>query len=376
MGAGKGWSRDESVLACKSYQCASEDPRKGNGKKKEVFISQVLGVYKTLLANLRANNPSFQFPDRTGEAIVQRYRKARCECIKFEGIIMSIKARDPTGSPTEEQIERAALAIYNGEATLSQMYTYLTDRTMDVGTEFQFAHDLKFMRTTHTWDMILAAQSNRSAARTPSMPNFSTANNDACIANEHERGESESLMQSSARPTEEIESSEISQASSHTATATEVKRPMGTKRAMENTKQAIALHKGADAIEKMAEASRKRAKIAEEMLELDRKKSMIALFSMPGTNEAMRQEFVERSQLQALSELRKVTASANIAEGESTANVSVSQVATRLNSAAPNAAMSTERNVAPSQALSRMTRDEGNTPPNFVGSAPFDFSQK
>lgn len=77
------------------------------------------------------------------------------------------------------------------------------------------------------------------------------------------------------------------------------------KRAIEHAKQVIELHKGAGAIEKMADASRKRAKVAEEMIDLDKQRSMIALFSMPGTDEDVRKEFMELAQMKAFSEMQK-----------------------------------------------------------------------
>ena len=154
MGTGKGWSQEESLLACRAHQAASEDPRKRSGKKKNLFNAQVIDNYVTLLQTLRAETLNVSFPDRIGQVIAQRFRKARCESIKFEGIIKSTKAKDPTGSPTEEEIERAALAIHNGEATNSQMFAFLLDRAVDAVPALPFLLALKSLRTTHAWDMI------------------------------------------------------------------------------------------------------------------------------------------------------------------------------------------------------------------------------
>ena len=295
MGAGKGWSSEETVFACRAYQTASEDPRKGNGKKKDVFAAQVLEVYNSLIGLCRVDNGTPMYNDRTGEAIIQRCRKARCECIKFEGIVNSIKARDPTGSPTDEQIERAALAVYNGEANLSQMYSYFTDRTKDAGSAFVFYDSLKFFRTTHTWKMISVSKSKNVALHQPQAPTVSPSENeDTVVANDE-------ASQSLAKVNFESPSPQLSHPPSQSPTPT---RPSGTKRSIDNAKQMLALHKGAEAIEKMAEASRKRTKIAQEMLELDKQKSMVALFSMPGTDEGIRKEFMRLAQMRALSELQ------------------------------------------------------------------------
>lgn len=167
MGTGKGWSTEETVSACIAYVSASEDPRSGNGKKRDLFVSQILAIYVKKMDDVRCKQPLVSYPERTGEAISQRYRKARCECIKFEGLILSVKAREPTGSPSEEDIERAALAVYNGEVNISNMYTYLRDSTVDVGVDFLFRDALIFLRETHTWHYVLLSRQRKKILLAP-----------------------------------------------------------------------------------------------------------------------------------------------------------------------------------------------------------------
>lgn len=52
------------------------------------------------------------YPEHTGDAMVQRFRKAKCESVMIEGIIGATKSNRPEGSPLEVDIERAALAVY------------------------------------------------------------------------------------------------------------------------------------------------------------------------------------------------------------------------------------------------------------------------
>lgn len=103
MGTGKGWSQLETAIACRAYQTASKDHRKGSGKKKELFTAQVLEIYETHIKLPRMTNETSSYPALIGEEIIQRFRKERCECIKFEGIIKSIKERKPTGSLSKDQ---------------------------------------------------------------------------------------------------------------------------------------------------------------------------------------------------------------------------------------------------------------------------------
>lgn len=85
MITGKGWSQKETVLACKAYCSASEDPRLGSGKKKDLFLSQVFNFYNKLLQKLRSENPTFQYADRTGEAIVHRLKKVKVRVSQIRG---------------------------------------------------------------------------------------------------------------------------------------------------------------------------------------------------------------------------------------------------------------------------------------------------
>lgn len=157
MGAGKGWSQTETKTACRAYIVISEDPRRGSGRKKEAFVATVLDEYKRLIQQLQRDD-GLPHVDRTGDAICQRFRKARSECLKYESILAQIRNRKPTGSPSDDDINRAALAIYNGESTIGHMYTFLRGRTVDAGSEFPSKDAIEFLRSTHTWNMLLESR--------------------------------------------------------------------------------------------------------------------------------------------------------------------------------------------------------------------------
>lgn len=148
MDAGRGWTTEESVSACCAYLTASEDPFSGNGKKKEVFRLQMCKAYEDILEKLREKETGLRFASRTGDAIIQRHRKARCESIKFEGIIGSMRKKNPTGSPTDEDFLRAATAVYNGDATIANMSTYFRNASVPCGPTFLFLKCLYFFRTS------------------------------------------------------------------------------------------------------------------------------------------------------------------------------------------------------------------------------------
>ncbi|PXF43955.1 hypothetical protein BWQ96_06265 [Gracilariopsis chorda] len=76
----------------------------GAGNKRENFENQIKNSYALLIREGKKRNQILVTFTRTGSAIVQIYKKARCEFIKFEGSVMAIRAKTPTGSTSEDDI--------------------------------------------------------------------------------------------------------------------------------------------------------------------------------------------------------------------------------------------------------------------------------
>lgn len=290
MGHGRGWSQVETMYACKAFTAASEDPRRGSDKKRGLFYKQVLEAYENMTNPLKQASPN-DFSTRSGDAVAQRYRKAKCECLKFDGIIQSILSRKPTGSPSDADIARAALAVYNGEGNISNMYTYITDNTISVGTEFQFKQAYDYLKTTESWKALITSRSKVNVEITDDVQRHSSSDevqlDGAVIGNEDSTviGNEDNSNTPASTPKKE--------------------RPMGNKRALEHSKQLVILSKGAKAIEEIAESSRKKAKVAEGLLEVQKQKSYIDLFSLPGTDPSKLQKFRELYQAKVLNDLEK-----------------------------------------------------------------------
>lgn len=301
MGAGKGWSQHETKTACRAYIVISEDPRRGSGRKKDVFVAAVLEEYKRLIPEVQCAD-GLPHVYRTGDAICQRFRKARAECLKYESILKQIRNRKPTGSPSNEDINRAALAIYNGESTIGQMYTFLRGRTVDGGSEFQFKEALDFLRSTHTWNLLLESQRDSEKNQLDASAHLV----DEINQRPDDRERDNSMILSDIRPSDTpVNDNENTDPVAHSPASKEkAKRPIGKKRALDNSTHAAALHKGANAIERLAQASAKRTKLAEDMLKVEEERSMIDLFSMPDTNPELKKKFMELSQLKALAKLQ------------------------------------------------------------------------
>lgn len=301
MGQGRGWSQIETLNACKAYTAASEDPRRGSGKKKEVFAKQAQVVYDELRAKEKEEREE-ELNCRTSDAICQRYRKAKCECLKLDGIIQSLLARKPTGSPTESDIERAALAVYNGEANLSHMYTYLRDSSIGVGAEFPYKEAYKYLKTTETWKVLQLSRSKVDAVDRLTTENSPLINCETPI----EQVVTDAINASNdAINNGSKNHSESNSVDSRQEKYRRSERPIGNKRLLEQSKQIAVLNRGAMAVEQLAESSRKKARVAEGMLEVERQKGLVDLFSMSGTNPETLARFREVSQKKELKRLER-----------------------------------------------------------------------
>lgn len=69
-------------------------------------------------------------------------------------------------------------------------------------------------------------------------------------------------------------------------------KQIGSKRSLKMSRQVSVLNQSAEAIEKISEACQKKCKISEKMLSIEKDRSMVASFPMPGTNESMTARFV------------------------------------------------------------------------------------
>lgn len=287
-------------MACTAYIAASEDPSRGNGKKKEVFIGQILDTFTKFCEEKIKNNPGLSFHQRTGEAILQRYKKARTECLKFEGIVYAIKQKKPTGSPSENDIERAALAVYNGDANISDMYTYFTDSTLDPGPGFPFQQTLYYLRKTNTWTLLLMSREAKQSAARSSFDGEIDASSGSLAEN------------GGSAASQGAGSSNIPIPTSAGKVKDDLERPVGSKRAADLAKKFNALNRGADGISKLSEASAARNRLSQELLEvekqralLEKKKYCMALFAVEGTDAQKRKKFIEMLQDEVLEEMER-----------------------------------------------------------------------
>ena len=86
---------------------------------------------------------------------------------------------------------------------------------------------------------------------------------------------------------------------------------VGSKRAHAFSSQANGLHRGADGIEQLAKAAKRRNDIAEELFYVEKQKAVTELFRLPGTDEILRNRYLQVAQSEALKRLERMCGPAN-----------------------------------------------------------------
>lgn len=186
-----------------------------------------------------------------------------------------------TGCLSEDDIPRAVLSKYNARCTMSQMYSVRRDTNLSPWPAFTLMETWKYLNATHTWSMVImsheAAKHFREIAKNSSV--FMILDNTDVSVKVRGDNELEKSIMNSQRGADSREESNLVKAPKP--------HPTGTKHALEICKEVGALRQGAQTIKKIAETARNKCKIAEELLELDKQRSMIGLFIVPGIDEGL-----------------------------------------------------------------------------------------
>lgn len=81
--------------------------------------------------------------ERSSSAVVQRFRFIKADCLKFENCVQLILALDVTGNPSDEDILRAEVALFNGSLHVTreartELYRYFGDNPASQGKLYTF----------------------------------------------------------------------------------------------------------------------------------------------------------------------------------------------------------------------------------------------
>lgn len=91
--------------------------------------------------------------ERTSTAIASHYKKCNKHAFIFDCHILTIKKSKPSGDPNKEDIERAALAIYNKEAYVKDMYWYSKGQESP-GKSFTYLPEYRYLKKTANFKML------------------------------------------------------------------------------------------------------------------------------------------------------------------------------------------------------------------------------
>jgi hypothetical protein len=171
MGSGKGWTEIESLWACKAFIPVSENPLVGNGQTATVFALSIKRRWSDIISDSQESVktsyllPPFA-PTRTGDAILQHFRKVRKDCIKFFALTQQVKEMKSTGETRAADFDRIATALWNAKgddkkasAVKRSIYEYIGDEpnVKNRGPRFRFMHAYKYLDTCAQQNLTLSA---------------------------------------------------------------------------------------------------------------------------------------------------------------------------------------------------------------------------
>jgi hypothetical protein len=360
MGTGKGWSEIESLWACKAFIRASENPIVGNGQTATDFAKRIKCRWSDIISDAEETSKTSDVvpssaPTRTGEAILQHFRKVRKDCIKFFALNQQVKEMKPTGEPRRVDFERIATALWNtkgddkkSSAVKQRMYDYIGDEpnVKNPGPRFRFMHAYKYLETCAQHNLTLGAVTSASPDKSASTaPAFATSNSSTVNvtewvpADEDLGGAAPAGTLHSASSGAVVDDGDAGDAASAAIATVQranrsLQRPVGKKRALTMQKEsrlADAIARGAAGIEMLAEASHKRTRLYEESLKVDRDradtekfKANLALCNMSGTDTNLRKLYLKKMQERVLAELHSAAGTAeSSAENDTTGGDSI-----------------------------------------------------
>jgi hypothetical protein len=293
MGSGKGWTEIESLWACKAFIRASENPIVGNGQTAKDFALSIKRRWSDINSDSQESaKTSDLLPPfartRTGDAILQHFRKVRNDCNKFFALTQQVKEMKPTGEPRAADFDRIATAPWNAReddkkasAVKRSIYEYIGDElnVKNPGPKFKFMHVYKYLETCAQQTLTQSAVESASPDKPASTVAFVAASDksgvddtDGVPADEELGGAARVSGSRSASAGAVVVDGDTGDSASVAITTVQRASKNLQKRALTMQKEsrlADAIARGAAGIEKLAEASHKRTRLYNESLKLE-----------------------------------------------------------------------------------------------------------
>jgi hypothetical protein len=89
--------------------------------------------------------------DRPAAACTKRWALIYRACLKFESCMETVRAMELTGFPTDEELQRVAVGIYNGAVKPSHAYDVIRNPGYVVGDDFPFTYCHAWLKSHSDW---------------------------------------------------------------------------------------------------------------------------------------------------------------------------------------------------------------------------------
>ena len=299
MGRGASWTGPEEVAACRAALRASENPIVGADQKKETFESRVHDEFCRLIPK---GDGEAKWPSRSPRAVLRQWKSVKAACLKMYSRLETVRAADLTGEPTERDIWRVAVMMFNKRGSLGDAYSVLKDESFPICPEFPHKAAFYFLDSTSVlsdgvvggdpWSPSMEANESRPVVE-----------NDLNLGNLSDEEEDKERAEAPSQPTEGKNAGKVPSRVGKRERV--LARPVGSKRAKLTRTKEESLSRMAGSYAEMAKSGKQRAQTRAAELKLRRQELELNLFSQPGTDPKLRSRFLSLLQKRALNNLEK-----------------------------------------------------------------------
>ena len=117
----------------------------GANQRREAFDQRVHKEFLSFLPPGVNGEETSRWLSRSARAVGKQYKTIRAACIKMYSKVEMVRAADLSGEPTDDDVWRIALLLYNGEGFLSDAYMVMNDKSYNIGPKFPHEASYKYL---------------------------------------------------------------------------------------------------------------------------------------------------------------------------------------------------------------------------------------
>jgi hypothetical protein len=154
------WNDDENLAVCRAAVAAGSDAIIGNGMSRAEFGRR---IFAAILRDplVPANEGSGvrsggaldprRWSGRSAVGAQKQFLKIKAACLSYHACVKRVRSMSLTGAPTENDLMRCALGLYNKSLKISEVYNCIRTpgNGYDVGNDFPFSNCYSYL-ATHT----------------------------------------------------------------------------------------------------------------------------------------------------------------------------------------------------------------------------------